>query len=59
MKGDVNKTNEPISRVRCKVDSCHYYKDGDYCLAAQIMVEPPNSATSEDTDCATFVPKTS
>lgn len=59
MKGRVNKTGDPINRVKCKVHTCYYYKDGDYCLAESIMVEPPSASNSEDTDCATFAPKSS
>ncbi|MGE5372822.1 MAG: DUF1540 domain-containing protein [Solirubrobacterales bacterium] len=57
MKEPVRKVKELIPRVRCKVYTCHYYKDGDYCLAEAITVESLDADTSDDTRCATFFPR--
>mgnify|MGYP000861792281 FL=1 len=53
----IGRATEPISRVKCVVDTCYYYQSGDKCMAEQIEVKPPNSYSSEDTDCNTFKPK--
>ena len=53
----VNKVTDPISRVKCVVDSCHYYISGDMCAAEKIEVQPPNAEDSQETDCTTFSPK--
>ena len=37
--------------------SCHYYGEGDHCMAAHIEIQPPNASNTHDTDCATFTPK--
>ncbi|MEW6624235.1 MAG: DUF1540 domain-containing protein [Bacillota bacterium] len=56
MQGRVNKSN-PIGRVKCVVNSCQYYQDGDRCMASSIEIQPPNASDTENTDCATFTPK--
>lgn len=53
----ISRTSDPISRVKCIVDSCYYYQSEDQCMAEKIEVKPPNSSTSEETDCNTFKPK--
>ncbi len=53
----VSKTNNPISRVKCVVNTCHFYVPGDHCAAEQIEVQPRNAVSSQETDCATFAPK--
>jgi hypothetical protein len=57
MEGRVEKRNQPLSGVKCVVDTCHYHMDGDYCGAAKIEIQPRNARTTQDTDCATFVHK--
>ena len=52
----VNKTNNPISRVKCVVNTCEYYVSGDHCAAEMIEVQPRNAADTQQTDCATFSP---
>lgn len=54
---DVPKTSNAISRVKCVVDSCVYWQEGNHCLAQSIEIEPPGARDSEATDCATFTPK--
>lgn len=55
----VSRASEPISRVRCVVDSCYFYQSGDKCIAESIEVKPPNSSSTEETDCNTFRSKRS
>ncbi|NLY43349.1 MAG: DUF1540 domain-containing protein [Clostridiaceae bacterium] len=54
----VNKMNRPNEGVKCVVNTCHYYMQGDRCAAEMIEVQPRNAANSQDTDCATFIPET-
>lgn len=53
----VSKSNQPIGRVKCVVDSCHFWSSGDHCVAQEIEIQPPGSTTTEETDCATFIPQ--
>ncbi|MDF2532504.1 MAG: hypothetical protein K0Q65_2085 [Clostridia bacterium] len=57
MQGKVEKTNHHLGGVKCIVNTCHYYSDGDHCNAANIEVQPRNASQSEETDCATFAPR--
>jgi len=57
MPGRVQRTNTHIDRVKCAVNTCQYYENGDYCNAESIEIQPRNAKTTEDTDCATFAPK--
>ncbi|MHB1651547.1 MAG: DUF1540 domain-containing protein [Desulfitobacteriaceae bacterium] len=57
MQGKVSRSNAPITRVKCHVNSCNYWDSGDRCLAESIEVQPPNAADSQTTDCATFAHK--
>ena len=56
MPGRVNRMDQPIGRVKCVVNSCHYWNT-NHCYAESIEVQPPNAADTEATDCATFAPK--
>jgi len=51
------RDEEPITRVKCVVDTCEYYENGDHCVASSIEIQPPNASDTEETDCATFRPK--
>jgi hypothetical protein len=53
----VNKMNHPNEGIKCVVNSCHYYMLGDRCSAEMIEVQPRDARNSEETDCATFIPK--
>ncbi|GAW92896.1 DUF1540 domain-containing protein [Calderihabitans maritimus] len=57
MVGRVSRTNEPIGRVKCVVNTCHYWDNGDVCKASSIEIQPPGARDTETTDCATFAPK--
>lgn len=57
MEGRVTRKNEPLSGVKCTVDSCYYYSTGNYCNAAKIEIQPPGAQDTQDTDCATFTAK--
>jgi len=51
----VNKMQGPNTGIKCVVNTCHYYMDGDHCSAEKIEVQPCNASDSEQTDCATFM----
>ncbi len=53
----VRKMDKPNEGIKCIVNSCEYYMNGDHCSAEKIQVEPRNANKSDDTDCATFAPK--
>ncbi|KKM11471.1 hypothetical protein SY88_08640 [Clostridiales bacterium PH28_bin88] len=57
MPGRVNKSGSPIGRVKCVVNSCTFWENGDRCRAESIEIQPPNARDTEMTDCATFAPK--
>ncbi|MGE5423250.1 MAG: DUF1540 domain-containing protein [Ignavibacteriales bacterium] len=59
MPDRINRSSSPITRVKCVVDSCEYWKNGNQCLADSIEIKPPSASDSQDTDCNTFRPKTS
>ena len=50
------KMNTPNSGIKCSVNTCHYYMQGDNCSAEKIQVTPKNAANSQETDCDTFYP---
>ncbi len=43
--------------IKCVVNSCYYYMNGDKCTAEKIEVQPRNATSTKETDCATFVPE--
>lgn len=57
MDGRVEKKNQPLAGVKCVVNTCHYYVQGDHCSAAKIEIQPQNAHDTQETDCATFVPE--
>lgn len=50
-----NKMDRPNPGIKCIVNTCHYYMQGNYCSADKIQVEPKDANASQETDCATFV----
>lgn len=52
----VEKMNHPNEGIKCVVNTCHYYMNGDHCAAQMIEVQSRNASNSEQTDCATFIP---
>ncbi|WP_089609627.1 DUF1540 domain-containing protein [Dehalobacterium formicoaceticum] len=48
---------DTINRVKCVVNSCEHYYNGDHCTASTIEIQPQNASNSGETDCATFSPK--
>jgi len=46
--------DKPNEGIKCIVNTCEYYMNGDHCAAEQIQVEPRNAENSEETDCSTF-----
>ncbi|HHV45805.1 MAG TPA: DUF1540 domain-containing protein [Tissierellia bacterium] len=55
----IEKTNEHLEGVKCIVNTCYYYTEGDRCTAERIEIQPRNATNSEETDCATFRPANS
>ena len=53
----IKKMDKPNDGVRCIVNTCEYYMNGDHCAAEKISVEPRNAPHSDETDCSTFEPK--
>ena len=51
------KMNKPNQGIRCAVNTCHYYMNGDHCSASQMEVQPKNASSSHETDCTTFIPE--
>lgn len=49
------KMQDPNTGIRCMVNTCYYYMNGDHCTAEKIEVQPRNALDSEQTDCATFI----
>lgn len=56
MEGKVQKMDHPNPGIKCVVNTCHYYEQGDHCSAQKIEVQHRNAHTSQETDCATFTP---
>lgn len=54
---EANKMDSPNQGIKCIVNSCYYYMDGDHCCADKIQVEPKDACDSEETDCSTFKPQ--
>lgn len=57
MQHRIQKNSHPIAGVKCCVNSCYYYGQGDQCYASSIEIQPPNAKNTQETDCATFAPK--
>ncbi|KOA19805.1 hypothetical protein CLHOM_18940 [Clostridium homopropionicum DSM 5847] len=53
----VNKMDHANAGIKCVVNTCHYYMKGDQCSAERIEVQPRNASSTEQTDCATFIPE--
>lgn len=57
MQKKAQKNTQPLEGVKCIVNTCEYHSTGDHCLASTIEVQPRNARDSQETDCATFMPK--
>ena len=57
MSGRVERTSRHLSGVKCVVDTCRYYAEGNHCHANEIEIQAPHARNTQDTDCATFAPK--
>lgn len=51
------KMNHPNEGIKCVVNTCHYYMNGDHCSADKIEVSPRDASNSGETDCSTFIPE--
>lgn len=47
-----------IKGIVCSVENCVYHDCQNYCTAKEIAVGPAKAATSAETLCVTFRPKT-
>lgn len=56
MQGKVQKMDHHNPGITCFVNTCHYYAAGDHCNAQKIEVQKRNASSSQETDCATFIP---
>lgn len=54
---NAKKMPQPNNGIKCVVNTCHYYGNGDHCHADKIEVQPRNASSTEMTDCATFLPE--
>ena len=45
----VEKTNKHLPGVKCVVNTCHYYSEGDYCNAKNIQIQPKNARDIQET----------
>ncbi len=52
----VKKMDHPNQGIKCIVNTCTYYMQGDHCAAELIEVKPRNASNSQETDCSTFSP---
>ncbi|NLP35310.1 MAG: DUF1540 domain-containing protein [Clostridiales bacterium] len=53
----IKKMDKPNEGIKCVVNTCEYYMNGDHCSAEKIHVEPRNATDSNQTDCSTFIQK--
>lgn len=54
---NVQKMDHANPGIKCIVNTCYYYMQGDHCSAQKIEVQPMNAIDSQQTDCATFKPQ--
>lgn len=51
------KMNRPNESIKCTVNSCFYYGNGDCCTADRIQVEPRDAHSIQETGCYTYTDK--
>lgn len=51
---DEQENRDYLHGVQCHVDNCIYNKQGCFCTADRILIDPHHAITSQDTICATF-----
>ncbi len=52
-----HKMNHANPGIKCQVQSCYYYLNGDKCTADCIEVMPRDANSKSETDCGTFAKK--
>lgn len=52
-----SKMSHANEGIKCEVNTCYFYMNGDHCTADMIEVQHKNAHTSQETDCATFKPQ--
>lgn len=57
MNPSSKKMNHANPGIKCQVNTCEFYMQGDQCCADKIEVQSPNAMSSADTDCKTFFPQ--
>jgi len=57
MSGRVDRTSHHLSGVKCVVNTCRFYAEGNHCNAQEIEIQAPNAHSTQETDCATFAPR--
>lgn len=55
--GAIFNSGKTVDGIECKVSSCYYNKDNEYCTAGHIKVGPTNACCTEETNCATYRPQ--
>jgi hypothetical protein len=55
MQGKTQKMDHHNPGIKCVVNTCYYYADGDHCNAQKIEVQRRDATSSQETDCATFI----
>jgi hypothetical protein len=51
------KTDRPNPGIRCQVNTCFYYMNGDLCTADRIEVLSRDAHNTDETNCNTFAKK--
>lgn len=58
MEGRVDRKKDgTLAGVKCVVNTCTYHESGDHCGAAKIEIQSRDAHSTEETDCATFAPR--
>lgn len=52
-----HKMDQANPGIKCQVESCYYYMNGDHCTADRIEVLSRNASNTDETDCGTFAKK--
>lgn len=52
-----HRTDHANPGIKCQVNTCQYYMNGDMCCADRIEVMHRNAGNIEDTNCNTFAKK--
>ncbi|WP_313345075.1 DUF1540 domain-containing protein [Sedimentibacter sp.] len=56
MEGKIQRMDQHNPGIKCLVNSCHYWAQGDHCNAQKIEVTSRDAQSKHETDCATYTP---